>query len=103
MTARAADRAAELTNRLLAFSRKQALQPRVTDVNAVISGFEGMLRRTLGEDIDIEIVRAGGLWRQRWTWALEAAILNLANNSRDAMPGGGSLTIETANASLDDT
>jgi len=104
MTARAADRAAELTNRLLAFSRKQALQPRVTDVNAVISGFEGMLRRTLGEDIDIEIVRAGGLWRTEVdVGQLEAAILNLANNSRDAMPGGGSLTIETANASLDDT
>ena len=103
MSAKAADRAAELTRRLLAFSRKQALQPQVTDVNAVIAGIEGMLRRTLGEDIDIEIVRAGALWRTELdVGQLESALLNLANNSRDAMPKGGSLTIETANTSLDD-
>ncbi len=103
MNARAADRAAELTNRLLAFSRRQALDPQVIDLNAVIAGLEDMLRRTLGEDIDIEIVRADGLWHTEVdVGQIEAAILNLANNSRDAMPSGGALTIETANASLDD-
>ena len=103
MSATAADRAADLTNRLLAFSRKQPLQPRVLDVNAVIAGIEGMLRRTLGEDIDVEIVRAGGLWRTEADPSqLEAALLNLANNARDAMVNGGALTIETANAHLDD-
>lgn len=103
MSAIAADRAAELTRRLLAFSRKQALQPRVIDVNSAIAGMEGMLRRTLGEDINIEIVRAGGLWRTEVDLGqLEAALLNLSINSRDAMPHGGALTIETANAFLDD-
>ncbi|MCF8484902.1 MAG: PAS domain S-box protein [Rhodobacteraceae bacterium] len=103
MSAKAADSAAELTSRLLAFSRKQALLPKVTDVNVVIAGLEGMLRRTLGEDIDIEIVRSGGLWRTEVDLGqLEGALLNLAINSRDAMPNGGSLTVETANAFLDD-
>lgn len=103
MGAKAADRAAELTSRLLAFSRKQALLPKVTDVNVVIAGLEDMFRRTLSEDIDIEIVRAGGLWRTEVDLGqLEGALLNLAINSRDAMPGGGALTVETANAFLSD-
>ena len=103
MSALAADRATELTNRLLAFSRKQPLHPQVIDVNLVIDGIEEMLRRTLGEYIDIKIVLARDLWSAEVDLAqLEAALLNLAINSRDAMPYGGSLMIETANASLDD-
>jgi PAS domain S-box-containing protein len=103
LSAMAADRAAELTNRLLAFSRKQALLPLVVDVNVVIAGLEGMLRRTLGEDIDIKIVCLEDLWRTEVDIGqLESALLNLAINSRDAMPKGGALTIETTNTSLDD-
>ena len=103
VSAQAADRAAELTSRLLAFSRQQALQPQAIDANAVIDGFEKILRRTLGEDIEMEIVLAGDLWPTEIDVSqLEAALLNLAINSRDAMPKGGTLTIETANVSLDD-
>jgi len=103
MSAQAADHGAELTNRLLAFSRKQMLLPRVIDVNAVIGGLEDMLRRTLGEDIDIDIALSDGVWLTEIDLAqLESALLNLAINSRDAMPDGGSLTIETANVPLDD-
>ena len=103
ISAAAADRAAELTHRLLAFSRNQMLQPRVIDVNAVVGGIEDMLRRTLREDIDFKIVLADSLWPTEIDLAqVEAALLNLAINSRDAMPDGGSLTIETANTSLDD-
>ncbi|WP_229747961.1 PAS domain S-box protein [Marivita lacus] len=98
----ATDRATELTNRLLAFSRKQMLQPQVFDVNAVITDFEDILRRTLGENIDIEIDLANDIWLTEIDLAqAEAAILNLAINARDAMQGGGSLTIETANVVLD--
>ncbi|MCD1619342.1 response regulator [Salipiger manganoxidans] len=103
LTALAADRAADLTSRLLAFSRKQALQPQVTDLNAVVSGMEGMLRRTITKDIDIRIVAAADLWRTEVDPAqIESALLNLAINSRDAMPEGGVLTIETANVALDE-
>lgn len=103
MTSRAADRAAELTDRLLSFSRKQPLDPRIIDVNRTIAGLEAMLRRTLGEDIDIQIARSGELWQTEIDpGQLEVALLNLAINSRDAMPNGGALTIETANASLDE-
>jgi PAS domain S-box-containing protein len=103
LSARAADRAAELTNRLLAFSRKQPLLPQVIDINAVIAGLEGMLRRTLGEDIDIKIAYSEELWQTEVdVGQLEAALLNLAINSRDAMPNGGALTIETINTLLDD-
>lgn len=99
----AADRGAELTSQLLAFSRKQPLAPTVIDVSSLICGLEGMLRRTLPENINIEVIRAGGLWKTEVDAAqLEAALLNLALNARDAMPEGGSLTIETANAALDD-
>ncbi|MFO1059652.1 MAG: PAS domain S-box protein [Dongiaceae bacterium] len=102
MTRIAAERGAELTKRLLAFARRQALDPRATDLNALLGGIEGLLRRTLGEDIAIQLARAPGLWpAQIDATQLEAAVLNLCVNARDAMPGGGRLTIETANAPLD--
>ncbi len=103
MSAIAADRGAELTNRLLAFSRKQPLQPQVIAVNSAIAGIEDMLRRTLSENINIETALADGLWSTEVDpGQLETAILNLAINSRDAMPDGGLLTVETWNAALDD-
>ncbi|WP_342071669.1 hybrid sensor histidine kinase/response regulator [Yoonia algicola] len=99
----ATDRAAELTNRLLSFSRKQMLQPRVLDVNSVIADFEDMLHHTLGEDIDIKINLADDIWKSEIDpGQIEAALLNLTINARDAMQDGGSLTIETANRVLDD-
>jgi signal transduction histidine kinase len=98
-----AERAATLTARLLAFSRQQPLAPVALDANRMVAGMSELLRRTLGEQIAVETVLAGGLWR---TYAdssqVENAILNLAVNGRDAMPEGGKLTIETANAHLDD-
>ncbi|WP_181421977.1 PAS domain S-box protein [Halomonas sp. LBP4] len=104
MTASAASRGAELTNRLLAFARRQALEPQVLNVNRLVAGMEELIRRTLLESIEIELVQAGGLWSVDLdAGQLESAILNLALNARDAMPGGGRLTIETANAMLDDS
>ncbi len=103
MSLDAADRGAELTNRLLAFSRKQTLEPKVLDVAQLVQGMDGLLRRTLPANIDIEIVRAGGLWNIEADSAqLESTLLNLAVNARDAMPEGGNMTIEVANAMLDD-
>jgi signal transduction histidine kinase len=99
----AASRAANLTARLLAFSRQQPLAPQVIDANRLVTGMSDLLRRTLGEPIRIETVLAGGLWRTfADTSELENAILNLAVNARDAMPEGGRLTIETANCHLDE-
>ncbi len=98
-----AERAATLTHRLLAFARQQPLAPQPVDCNKFVAGMSDLLRRTLGESIRIETVLAGGLWRTFVDPSqLEAAILNLAVNGRDAMPEGGKLTIETANAALDE-
>ncbi|PJG48288.1 histidine kinase [Sphingobium sp. LB126] len=101
--AEGAQRAAQLTARLLAFSRQQPLDPQPTDVNKLVGGMSELLRRTIGESIRVETVLAGGLWRASIdAGQLESAIINLCVNSRDAMPTGGRLTIETANAHLDD-
>jgi PAS domain S-box-containing protein len=97
-------RAAALTQRLLAFSRRQTLDPRPTDINRLVSGMEDLIRRTVGPDVEVEVVGAGGLWLTRVDAPqLENALLNLCLNARDAMaPGGGRLTIETANKWLDE-
>jgi PAS domain S-box-containing protein len=97
-----AKRAAALTQRLLAFSRRQPLDPKPVDSNALVSGMSDLLRRTLGETIELQTIRGAGLWLiEVDSNELEAAILNLAVNARDAMPEGGRLTIETANVELD--
>ena len=99
----AANRAAALTHRLLAFSRRQPLDPRPVRANPLIASMEDLLRRTLGERTALELVLAAGLWPTLCDPnQLESAILNLAINARDAMPDGGQLTIETCNAHLDD-
>src|SRR5262249_18411363 len=87
----------------LAFSRQQPLVPKIIDVNHLLNGLVDFLRRTLGEDISLEIVGGGGVWPVEIDPAqLESAILNLAVNARDAMPNGGTLTIEASNSFLDD-
>jgi len=97
-----ANRAASLTHRLLAFSRRQPLAPRAVEVNPLLASMEDLLRRTLGEQIALEFITAGGLWLTKCdSNQLENAVLNLAINARDAMPDGGRLTIETANTHLD--
>ena len=100
---RASGRAAVLTHRLLAFARRQPLNPQSISLNTMITGMSEMLRRTLGESVVIETVLGGGLWL---TFVdpnqLEGSLLNLAINARDAMPDGGKLTIEAANVNLDD-
>jgi PAS domain S-box-containing protein len=100
----AAMRGAELTRHLLAFARKQALQPRETDLNALVTEAEGLLRPTLGEQIEIESALAADVWPALIDpGQLTNALLNLAINARDAMPNGGQLTLETRNVFLDES
>ncbi|WPB58412.1 PAS domain S-box protein [Xylophilus sp. GOD-11R] len=95
-------RAAALTHRLLAFSRRQTLSPVATNVNQLIGGMEDLIRRTIGPAVALEVVGADGLWPALIDVSqLENALLNLCINSRDAMPHGGRITIETANRWLD--
>jgi PAS domain S-box-containing protein len=98
-----AERAAQLTRQLLAFARRQPLEPKVVNLSRLVSDMADLLRRTLGEAIEVETVVAGGLWNTIADPAqVESALLNLALNARDAMPGGGRLTVEITNAVLDE-
>ncbi len=98
----ASKRAAALTHRLLAFSRRQTLDPKPIDANRLIAGMEELVRRTIGPAVHLEVVAAGGLWATLVDPPqLENALLNLCINARDAMPDGGRITIETANKWLD--
>lgn len=104
MALQGAQRAANLTGRLLAFSRRQPLDPRPLELNALVREMTELLHRTLGEQIELEGVLAPRLWTAEIDQnQLESAILNLAVNARDAMPEGGKLTIETANTALDES
>ncbi|PDT12498.1 response regulator [Rhizobium sp. M1] len=100
----AVERGSRLASQLLAFGRRQPLEPKVINIGRLVTGMDDMLRRALGEEIEVETVVAGGLWN---TFAdplqIENALLNLAINSRDAMNGAGRLTIEVGNAFLDDS
>ncbi|MEO8668353.1 MAG: ATP-binding protein [Bauldia sp.] len=96
-------RGAELTRKLLAFSRRQTLGSTAVDVNDLVRGMTALLRRSLGENIEIEMATSNELWPvDTDPTQLESALINLAINARDAMPGGGRLTIETANRHLDE-
>lgn len=102
MISKAAQRGADLTGRLLAFARRQALEPRPIDLNELVTGMEKLLKRSLGENIELKLVTAEKLWPAMADVAqLDSAILNLSLNARDAMPGGGRLTLETRNVVLD--
>ena len=100
---KSAERAAALTRQLLAFSRRQVLQPKVLEIDSVIPEMDKMLRRLIGEDIDlVTLLGAGGGKVKFDPSQIEQVVVNLVINSRDAMPGGGSITIETANVELDE-
>jgi CheY-like chemotaxis protein len=102
MISDAAKRGAELTHRMLAFARRQKLAPRAVNVNQLLVGMESFLRRTLSANIELAVIQGGGdCDATADPTQLESAILNLCVNSRDAMPGGGKLTIETGNTVLD--
>lgn len=100
----AVERGSRLASQLLAFGRRQPLEPKVINIGRLVTGMDDMLRRALGEEIEVETMVSGGLWN---TFAdpiqIENALLNLAINSRDAMDGAGKLTIEVGNAFLDDS
>src|SRR6202000_1417701 len=99
----AVTRGSRLTGQLLAFARRQALEPKSGGMGRVIRDMSDMLRRTLGENIEVETVIAGGLWNTLVDPSqVENTVLNLAINAGDAMPDGGKLTLEVANAYLDD-
>jgi len=101
---KAADHAASLTRQLLAFSRRQVLQPRVIDLNAAVRDLDGMLRRIIGEDVHLIVALKEALGRVRADpGQVQQVLMNLAVNARDAMPKGGQLTIETDNAELDES
>ncbi len=97
-------RGAKLSSQLLAFARRQPLEPKVVHLGRLVQGMEDMLQRSLGEEIELETVASGGLWNTSIDPAqVENAILNLAINARDAMDGNGKLTLEVGNAFLDET